>query len=38
MTDTSFYLTPALKSRLIKLALPVNGKLEPVVNQTKVIE
>lgn len=38
MTSTSFYLTPELKAKAIKLAFPVNGKLEPFVNQTEIIE
>ncbi|KAF8801687.1 beta-lactamase [Phlegmacium glaucopus] len=38
MTSTSFYLTPELKAKGINLAFPVNGKLEPLVNQVKLIE
>ena len=38
MTTASFYLTPELKAKLVNLAISVNGKFEPFVNQVKVIE
>ena len=38
MTTTSFYLTPELKAKLVNLAISVNGKFEPFVNQVKLIE
>ena len=38
MTTASFYLTPDLKSKLVNLAIFVNGKYEPFVNQVSFIE
>jgi hypothetical protein len=38
MNTTSFYLTPELKSKLVNLAIFVNGKFEPFVNQVNVFE
>ena len=38
MTTASFYLTPELKAKAIHLTVPVNGKLEIVVNQVPIIE
>ena len=38
MNSTSFYLTPELKARTIRLTFPKDGKFEPFVNQTKFIE
>ena len=38
MTTTSFYLTPELKAKLVDLAIFVNGKFEPFVNQVNFIE
>ena len=38
MTTTSFYLTPELKAKLVNLAVFVNGKFEPFVNQVEIFE
>ena len=38
MTTASFYLTPELKAKLVNLAISVNGKFEPFVDQVKIIE
>ena len=38
MTTTSFLLTPELKTKLVNLAVSVNGKFEPFVNQVEVVE
>ena len=38
MTSTSFYLTPELKAKAIDMTFPADAKLEPFVDQTKLIE
>jgi hypothetical protein len=38
MTNTSFYLTPELKAKLINLTIPSNGKFELFMDHAKVIE
>ena len=38
MINTSFYLTPDLKSKLVNLAIFVNGKFEPFVDQVDLFE